>query len=636
MKLESFRVLTCLAGLLTACDPGGGAATGDGGTTNPGGGSRADGGIEPAPQGSTASALDGVWVATAEPGRLLRYPRGATAPSDVIELAEWPAHVEIIDGVAFYLSRSIALFESDALHVQDLRTGERHRIEFSEESALAGLVFADGSLWVGDEALDVVWRVNPSTLELVGGTRLETYDSAQNDGLELAASEDSVYVSSLFGVHEVLRIDTRSGEVVARQDDGGDGTTGVAFGEGAAWATSRFDGTLWRYSAADLTPSGSVELGADISAMTRNVATAAGSVWVIAGSGGNAQSIFGQPARPGVFRVDAASLEPITHIPLEGLRALRTHDGAVWIATAGAAVQIDTARDQPARTLAPSEGEVVEVAFARTGGGTGSTAGLARIDPYSVVAPPAMTCEDLTPFYNHGSRPVLQSAMATLTTEAGAVTFDQGVCQTLRNMDGEVVEYMAAFSDTLDEPSRYALVVIDAAQGYQGDGSYTARMSWESAGRSAGQSASVVISQGGRRAVVTDGAAGDVLEIDCGADADVGLEPIPPAPPARGEVLVENADGVVFRFVNMDCGANILGENLTVTAPEYFLGYDDFYAFDLSSADPAEQGTLPGQVWFNYFGRMFDAEAVEIALTCGDPVTGTFSSARLRGSFTCL
>jgi hypothetical protein len=572
-------------------------------------------------------------VVTQEPSQLLRYPDGASAPVDVIELENDPEYLEIIDGVAFYLGDFISS-GGEVLYVQDLRTGQRSEVAFSDDSALAGLVFADGSLWIGDEALDVVWRVNPATREVVGGTVLENHDSDQNDGLELAASDDSVYVSSFFGSDEVLRIATSSGLVVARQEEGGDGTSGVGVGEGAAWATSRFDGTLWRYGADDLASQQSIALDADISDMTRNVLAAFGHVWVLAGEGGNAQDIFGQEAKPGVFIVDAASNQPVAHVAIDSPNGLRASDRALWVAAATSAQRIDPATQSVVQTLTPASGEVADIAFARTGGGTGSTQGLTVIEVYSVVEPPAMVCDGLSPFYNHGAAPLLDAASATLTEDGSSTTFAQGMCRALHNADGEVVEYMAYFADALDEQTKYVSLEI---AGYAGEGTYEADLNWQTENGSDYESATAVISQGGLHAVVTAGVPGITLELDCPAAADVGLEPEPMSAPARGEVIVQNEDGTVFRFINMDCGADILGENLSVTAPDYFISeYEDPYGFELTTDEPAEQGTLAGYVWFNYYGKTFSGEVTEVMLTCGNPVTGTFRGEGYSGSFTCL
>lgn len=610
-----------------------GGAGGSGASGGAAGGSGFGGGGSAEPASSTTTSFEGTWVVTQEPSQLLRYPDGASSPADVIELASDPEYLEIIDGVAFYLGDFISS-GAEALYVQDLRTGERAEITFSDDSALAGLVFADGSLWIGDEALDVVWRVNPATRELVGGTLLENHDDVLNDGLELAASADSVYVSSFFGSDEVLRIATSSGLVVARQEEGGDGTSGVAVGEGAAWATSRFDGTLWRYGADDLAAQQSIALEADISDMTRNVIAAFGHVWVLAGEGGNAQDIFGQEAKPGVFIVDAASNEPVAHIAIDGPNALRASDGALWVASVASAQRIDPATQSVAQTLTPASGEVADIAFARTGGGTGSTQGLPAIDVYSIVEPPAMVCEDLDPFYDHGSLPLLEAASATLTQDGSPTTFTQGTCHVLHNAAGEVVEYIAYFADALENQTTFASVEI---LGYAGDGTYEADLNWENENGRDYEDATAVISQGGLHAVVSDEAYGIALELDCPAAADVGLEPQPLPVPQRGEVVVQNADGTVFRFVNVDCNAEILGESLSVTALDYFLSeYEDPYGFELRTNDPAEQGTLEGYVWFNYFGKTHEGEVTEVVLTCGSPVTGTFSGEGYSGSFTCL
>jgi hypothetical protein len=609
-----------------------GGLSGSGASGGGAGVSGAGGTFEPA--GSTTTSFEGTWVVTAEPSQLLRYADGAASPADVIELANDPEYLEIIDGTAFYLGDFISS-DGEVLYVQDLRTGERAELAFSGDSALAGLVFADGSLWIGDEALDVVWRVNPATREVVGGTALENHDSDQNDGLELAASTDSVYVSSFFGVDDVLRIATASGELVAQQDGDGDGTTGVTVGEGAAWTTSRFDGTLRRYTEDDLASEQAIALEADISDMTRNVVAAFGHVWVLAGEGGNAQDIFGQEARPGVFVVDAATHQPVAHVPIEEPNGMRASASALWVASSAAAQRIDPTTRMVAQTLTPASGEVVDIAFARTGGGTGSTQGLPAVDVYSIVEPPAMICENLSPFYNHGAAPLLDAASATLTDEGATTAFDQGTCRTLHNVEGEVVAYLAYFADALEEPTKYASVMIS---GYAGDGTYEADLNWDTeSGASDYASVSAVISNGGLHAAVTDDDTGNTLELDCPATADVSLELEPMPVPARGEVVVQNAEGTVFRFANMDCGAELLGETLSVTAPDYFISeYDNPYGFELRTNEPAEQGTLPGYVWFNYYGESFSGEVTEVVLTCGNPVTGTFQGESYSGSFTCL
>jgi hypothetical protein len=643
MKRSLYLALGMLGLVLGACGSDDGSATnggsvgaGNSGGTGGGGGTSGfsgfGGGGSSQPAGTTTTSFDGTWVVTQEPSQLLRYPDGASSPADVIELQSDPEYLEIIDGVAFYLGDFISS-GGEVLYVQDLRTGERAEIAFSDDSALAGLVFADGSLWIGDEALDVVWRVNPATRELVGGTVLENYDDDLNDGLELAASADSVYVSSFSGSAALLRIATSSGLVVAQQEEGGDGTTGVAVGEGAAWATSRFDGTLWRYSTDDLASQQWIALEADISDMTRNVVAAFGHVWVLAGEGGNAQDIFGQEAKPGVFVVDAATNEPVAHIAIDEPNGLRASEGALWVASASSAQRIDPATQSVVQTLTPASGEVADIAFAQTGGGTGSTQGLTAIDVYSIVEPPAMVCEDLSAFLNHGAAPLLDAASATLTQDGSPTMFTQGTCHVLHNAEGAVVEYIAYFADSLEEQTTFASVEI---AGYTGDGTYEADLNWKNENGRDYQGATAVISQGGLHAVVSDEAYGIALELDCPAAADVGLDPEPMPVPGPGEVIVQNADGTVFRFINMDCGAELLGERLSVTAPYDFLSeYEDPYGFELSTDEPAEQGTLSGYVWFNYYGKTHEGEATEVMLTCGTPVTGTFRGEGYSGSFTC-
>lgn len=126
------------------------------------------------------------------------------------------------------------------------------------------------------------------------------------------------------------------------------------------------------------------------------------------------------------------------------------------------------------------------------------------------------------------------------------------------------------------------------------------------------------------------GVNGAALEFNCPADAEVSPQVMPLPTPGRGEAVV-HAGGVVFRFVNVDCGTRLVGEQLTVTAPEFIVGYDDPYAFELRTDEPAEEGTLTG----SFYGDKHPLEDVEVVLSCGDPVTGTFQGAEYSGSFTC-
>ncbi len=520
---------------------------------------------------------------------------------------------------------------SNTLFVQSLKDGERAEIAFAENSALSGLVLADGSLWIADEAQDVVWRVNPSTLEIIGGTHLDNYDSDQNDGLQLAASADSVYVSSLFGDSAVLRIGTKSDLVEARQEEGGDGTTGIAVGEGSAWAVSRFDGALWQYQERELTLVQSIALEADLSSSPRNVVAAFGSVFVLAGSGGNAQEIFGQDARPGIFRVDLNTSQVLAHVPIDSPRTMRAQGGFLWVAAAGAAYGISPADNRVTRTLTPATGKVVDVAVAQTGGGTGSTAGRPPIDVYAVVEAPALTCEELTIFSQHETRPLFSEATATLTVEGASTTFESGDCRTLRNASGEVVKYVAYFRDPATTPAHWVRVSID---GYAGDGDYDASLFWNLGDTNAYRFVAATITSNGLHAQLTGELEDVTLELDCPANADVSLEQEPPPVPAPGEAVVHTAD-TVLHFVNIGCSTEVLGDELSVTAPDSIIEYEAPYAFELQTDQPAEQGSLSGTLKFTYYGDQGEDEDVEVALSCGSPVTGTFQGTEYSGAFTC-
>jgi streptogramin lyase len=182
-----------------ACEAGGGAGTGVGDAGAPG-------------LGDAVADLQGIWIATRDPAQLLNYKEGQSTPTHAVALAENPSYVEIIDGIAFYLSSTVLIGEPQPLYVQELESGAQRELVFAEGSAPGSMAFADGSLWITDHALDAVWRVNPSTLEIVGGARLDVHDGHGHDDLEIAAEGDSVYVASLFGDPGVIRLAASSGE----------------------------------------------------------------------------------------------------------------------------------------------------------------------------------------------------------------------------------------------------------------------------------------------------------------------------------------------------------------------------------------------------------------------------------------
>lgn len=628
--MRALLFATCTASV--ACGSDGGSAItkdGDGGTLpgeSNGSSNGPNTGDDTNQTGDRATSVEGVWVATAEPDQLLRFEGGSDKPADTIALQEDPSFVEIIDGVAFYLKPW-----GEVLYFHDLKSGDHGEIALAGDSALDGLVFADGSLWVADEANDAVWRIHPKTREVVGGTVLGIHDTdGTHDGLALAATESDVYVGSLFGSPDVVRLGITSGKVDAT-GQGGDGTTGIAFGADAAWVTSRFDGTLWRLHPDDLTLVKEIKLGADLSAQTRNVGVGAGAVWVVAGVGGNAQDIFGQEAKPGVYRVDPATNEAVIHIPFKHPLGLRTTEDAIWIMTEEAAVQLDPETNAVARMLTPGEGKVRDIILARTGGGTGSTNGKEKIDVYTVVEPPAVVCEELTPFHNEATGTTYGTGTATLTVDGKVTTLGNGTCMTLRDTTGKVVNYLASFANDLPEPSAEAFVRIYDA--YSGNGTYTAELSYDGEPGASDEESTLIITKGGLHGVAAN-ADGSTLEFDCDADAKVSLETIQPTAPKPGEAIVHTKNNINYHFY-IDCSSDVLSDELLVKGPTQFASNTDHTLFELTTSEPAEAGEHEANLDFTFFGATFTAEKGTLTLVCDKHVNGTFTSENYEAVFTC-
>lgn len=632
-----------LAGLLACGDEANEGGLAPAQVGGPGGLVGAAGSDDPdgaGPPGQRASAVEGAWVATLNPHQLVRFAPGESEPSDIIRLPDYPQYLEIVDGVAFYTNDIIvvSLDESEGydnpVYYYDLRSGKNGEIRLAEQTKPGSMTFADGSLWIADQATDALWRINPATKEVVGGVALELRNGVINDLLQLSATEDQIYVASFFGYEEVARIDMATDDVITLGGEG-DGVTGIAAEADAVWITSRFDGMLRRLDPQTLEVEQAIDLQADISRQTRNVATTDSDVWVVSGSGGNAQAICCEPAKPGLFRVDKASHSIVSYLPLEQPGGLRRHGDGLWALTASAVLQIDTSSHEVARTLRPPSGTVVNVAFPVTGGGTGSTAGRDAIDVYSVVEPPPMLCEGLSGFPSYGEEPLYGTGTAEIQIEGDMVTLGAGTCQTLRDAEGNVVQYLATFANGLPDGEESLRLVID---GYTGEGGYSATMNWELDGHGkAFGSVSVTLADGGRSGVFEHERG--TASFDCGADSALDTDVLPPAPAAPGEALVEDTErGIVYRFINVACEREVLGGYFSVKAPGAFSS-DEFYSLHVKSNDPAEAGTTDrAALKFLYYGAgQRQQVGIRLTLECDDSVTGSFESddGHYRGSFHC-
>jgi hypothetical protein len=305
-------------------------------------------------------------------------------------------------------------------------------------------------------------------------------------------------------------------------------------------------------------------------------------------------------------------------------------DGALWVATRAAALRIDPNTNQIERTLHPPAGEVTEVAWARVGGGTGSTQGLTEIDVYSVVAPPPMTCQALPHSSHHAQDPIHGTSTATLTIEATAYELAHGTCQTLRNAAGIVVQYTAYFGSTEEATDTSATLVID--DGYVGDGTYEGRLVINGPSRWYGP-ATVIVDRQGLHGMVTGAMA--TLQFDCAAGSDVALEPRVLSEPAPGHAWVETPEGIVLNFKNVGCSLDTFSDELHVLAPSAFPGAESPYYLELESIEAAVAGELDGTLSFTYYGRVFPFTDVQLVLACGQPVKGTFAGEGYKGAFSC-
>jgi len=97
---------------------------------------------------------------------------------------------------------------------------------------------------------------------------------------------------------------------------------------------------------------------------------------------------------------------------------MRVHGGLLWVAAGAAVYGIAPVDTRIMRTLVPPAGEVVDLATAQTGGGTGSTAGRPVIDIYTVVEPPWVSGGD-QPAFSEGPRGRKRRPIGSSTSAKG-------------------------------------------------------------------------------------------------------------------------------------------------------------------------------------------------------------------------
>ena len=201
----------------------------------------------------------------------------------------------------------------------DPRTGRPDSIPLPEGSHPADVVLAEGSIWVANNGDGTVLRIDPASRAVTASVQVVEAGSIDNP-LRLAAGGGAVWVVALFGRHSLHRIDPASNTVTARAEDVGDGTVGVAFGEGSVWIAGVHDGTIYRVDPETL------QVLARIPVDNRPVAVVvgAGAVWV------------GKLGDGTVDRIDPASNRVVASFPVGGEPAgLAAANGSIWVLNRG-------------------------------------------------------------------------------------------------------------------------------------------------------------------------------------------------------------------------------------------------------------------------------------------------------------
>jgi len=296
----------------------------------------------------------------------------------------------------------------------------------------SALAVGDGSVWLLDGSSGILTRFDPSYAAPTGRVRIAppdaVYDRSREsvDPTSVAAGLGGVWVTD--GSTQLIRVDPKS--LRMSRTDLHAPLTAVAVGDGAAWAVSGPESTVFRVS-----PAGAVARIPIVSRPSAEspfplaVATGAGFVWVLEGNTATVTRI--DPTQRLVVSTAAVGVE---HRPV----AIAAGDGAAWVAGGdGSLTRID--RDTGAVQVIPSAGSLRDVAvvgkqvWVTAGTGTGALAGPSNaslVSPRVQPLPPA-TC---SPLYSaSGTRPQyliasdlsLQGSGAQLVAQVGeAIQFE--------------------------------------------------------------------------------------------------------------------------------------------------------------------------------------------------------------------
>lgn len=174
------------------------------------------------------------------------------------------------------------------------------------------LVFARGSLWAINGDASIV-RIDSSTNRV----------AATIDGVTaLALATDGRSVWALTFANELVRISPRTNRVTARIAVKASGLEGIAVGGGAVWATSPYDGTVWR-----------IDVGADVVQRTIPVAPGAHAIAYGAGSVWAANAVRGT-----LTRIDPGSNRVVASIAIGNTPTAVAVDGTgAWVSVVGVA-----------------------------------------------------------------------------------------------------------------------------------------------------------------------------------------------------------------------------------------------------------------------------------------------------------
>lgn len=201
----------------------------------------------------------------------------------------------------------------------DPRSGRVDSIPLPEGSHPGDIVLAEGSIWVANHGDGSVLRIDPGTHKVIASIQVAEKMSIDN-ALHLAAGGGAVWVVTLFGEHQLHRVDPATNTVTGRVDDIGDGVVAVAFGEGSVWVTGVHDGSVHRIDPQSLLVLARTVVG------NRPVAVAVGegAVWV---------SKLGDGT---VDRIDPQTHRVTASFPVGGEpRSLTAAYGSIWVLNSG-------------------------------------------------------------------------------------------------------------------------------------------------------------------------------------------------------------------------------------------------------------------------------------------------------------